>query len=100
MDVGWQIPPIHRQLIRPTGLCSLCLVMDLSSTLYQPPHSRLSSSRRRIPDCRAIRTKLGNTAVQVLDFADYNVCAVGLFAGTQLILVVLSGEECISIFGL
>jgi hypothetical protein len=74
--------------------------MDLSSTLHQPLHSRLSSPRRRISDRRALRTQLGNTTVQMLDFADYNVCAAGVFAGTQLVLVVLFGEKCVSVFGL
>lgn len=74
--------------------------MDLSTPLYQPAHSRFSSPRRHISDCRAVRTQLGNTTVQVLDFANRHVWPVGVFAGTELVLVVLFGEERVSVFGL
>jgi hypothetical protein len=43
---------------------------------------------------------LGDAAVQVLDFANHYVWPVGVFAGVEFVLVVLFGEECVSVFGL
>lgn len=92
---GFKIPPLLRPGYNDPLLCSLNGVVDLPPSCNKPAHSLLPS--HRVPDCGALRTQLGDAAVQMLDLEHHHILIAGCSPGPESVLVVLLAAQCFQV---